>query len=83
MQFIYNDNLDFSQEKIANGELTIYTSNGAALTMDFEENDVDLLMLAIMLKSIGFMIDEGSNYLTYSVATLKEIYNGKINPFKE
>ena len=77
----YDENTDLKNTKFSSGELTLYSSNGAEITLDFENDQTDLLTLAVMLKSIGFRIDSDSSYVTYSPKTLKGIYDGKVNPF--
>lgn len=81
MQIFYSKNENFREEKFTNGELTIYSSKGSEVIIDFEKDDADLLTLAVMLKSIGFQIDSNSDCMTYDTKTLKKIYNGEINPF--
>ena len=67
----------YKPEHIEEAELTIYLKSGANFNIS-----LTAIELVVALKSIGFEIAGKSQYNTFADNTLKDILEGKINPFR-
>lgn len=58
-------------------EIIIYTTEGQNISISFSQ-----LETSVMLKAIGFILNNDGSCNIFNSKTLKSILNGEVNPFK-